>query len=655
MSTTSIPGVELVWKPGRTDLERSRILAFARHVGCDDLPALRTWAHEHPDLFWASVASWLQLEWQRTPTAAFDQFDTPHETKWFVGGALNIADNAVDRWIRAGRGDDVALLWELDDESQGSWTFSELSAEVDRVGHGLLAAGIGFGDRVGIQLPMVREAVVAQLACAKIGAISIPVFSGFGAAAVVDRLKIGGAKAHIVANGFHRRGKEVRVGRDLADSLAEVDTLTATVVVPLICENDRPALPNEISWDGLGRSAVGVALTPAECPTDHALFIAFTSGTTGAPKGIVLGHAGFAVKAGSDAAFSFDVGPGDVATWITDPGWIMSPIVVLGGLIAGSSVALYAGTPDWPHADRIWSMVRSLGVTMMGISPTLVRSLMGVDNGLIDVGGLRVLASSGEAWTPDAYEWLHVQAGRRQIPIINYSGGTEVSGAILSNTTAEPIHPCGFAAPLPGMGADIVDADGRGIDRGIGELALRRPSPGMPLTIWGSHERYFRTYWDRWPGVWHHGDWVEVDECGIWFIRGRSDDTLKIAGKRLGPAEVESIVNANSRVIESAAVGVADDIKGEALVVFARVAEGLTSGGDELVAEELRRQISEDIGRQLGKPLTPRSVHLVHVLPKTRSGKILRRMIKAVYAGDNSGDTSSLDDPAALDAIRVLQ
>jgi acetyl-CoA synthetase len=300
-------------------------------------------------------------------------------------------------------------------------------------------------------------------------------------------------------------------------------------------------------------------------------------------------------------------------------------------------------------------MVRSLGVTMMGISPTLVRSLMGVDNGLIDVGGLRVLASSGEAWTPDAYEWLHVQAGRRQIPIINYSGGTEVSGAILSNTTAEPIHPCGFAAPLPGMGADIVDADGRGIDRGIGELALRRPSPGMPLTIWGSHERYFRTYWDRWPGVWHHGDWVEVDECGIWFIRGRSDDTLKIAGKRLGPAEVESIVNANSRVIESAAVGVADDIKGEALVVFARVAEGLTSGGDELVAEELRRQISEDIGRQLGKPLTPRSVHLVHVLPKTRSGKILRRMIKAVYAGDNSGDTSSLDDPAALDAIRVLQ
>lgn len=655
MSTTSLPGVDLVWKPGRVELERSRILAFARHVGCDDLPTLRRWAHDQPAAFWRSVASWLQLEWQRTPTAILDQLDTPHETKWFVGGALNVADQAVDRWIRAGRGDDVALLWELDDASRGSWTFSELAAEVDRVSHGLLLAGIGFGDRVGIQLPMVRESVVAQLACAKIGAVSIPIFSGFGAAAVVDRLKIGAAKAHIVANGFTRRGKEVRVSHDLADALAGVDTLVATIVVPLLTEADEPELPKQVSWAALGRQSHGEALTPAECPADHPLFIAFTSGTTGAPKGIVLSHAGFAVKAGSDAAFSFDIGPGDVATWITDPGWIMSPIVVLGGLITGSSVALYAGTPDWPNADRIWAMVRSLGVTMMGISPTLIRTLIGADHAKpIDAGGLRVLASSGEAWTPDAYEWLYEYAGRGRIPIINYSGGTEVSGAILSNTTAEPIHPCGFAAPLPGMGADVVDADGIGIERGIGELALRRPSPGMPLTIWGNHQRYFETYWNRWPGVWHHGDWVEVDAEGIWFIRGRSDDTLKIAGKRLGPAEVESIVNADSRVLESAAVGVADDIKGEALVVFACVAETLMSG-DATVAEELRHQIAADIGRQLGKPLTPKRVHLVRALPKTRSGKILRRVIKAVYSGDDSGDTSSLDDPAALEAIRALR
>lgn len=657
MSTTSIPGTDLVWKPGQREMERSRIMAFARHVGCPDLSALREWAHHEPGQFWGDVAGWLQLDWQRSPTKVFDQFHTPHETKWFVGGALNVTDNAVDRWIRAGRGDDTALLWELDDASRGSWTFSELSAEIDRVGHGLIAAGIGFGDRVGIQLPMVREAVVAQLACAKIGAVSIPVFSGFGPAAVVDRLKIGGAKAHIVANGFHRRGKEVCLGQDLARSLTQVETLAATIVVPLTTEGTRPPLPGELSWDELGKASAGVGLDPAECPADHPFIIAFTSGTTGAPKGIVLGHAGFAVKAGSDAAFSFDIGPGDIATWITDPGWIMSPIIVLGGLITGSSVALYAGTPDWPHADRIWAMVRSLGVTMMGVSPTLIRTLMGADDELIDTGGLRVLASSGEAWTPDAYEWLYVCAGRRQIPIINYSGGTEVSGAILSNTTAEEIHPCGFAAPLPGMGADIVDADGHSIERGIGELALRCPSPGMPLTIWGNHDRYYRTYWDRWPTVWHHGDWVEVDAAGVWFVRGRSDDTLKIAGKRLGPAEVESVVNADPRVIESAAIGIPDQIKGEALVVFARVSatERLGHDGDIVVAQEIQNQISAEVARQLGKPLTPKRVHLVHVLPKTRSGKILRRVIKATYLGDSSGDMSSLEDPAAVDVIRALR
>lgn len=655
MSTASLPGVDLVWEPGRAEHQRSRILAFARQVGCADLPSLRAWAHDQPGQFWGEVASWLHLEWQRTPTAVHSALDAPHETRWFVDGALNIADNAVDRWIRAGRGGDVALLWELDDTSRGSWTFAELSAEIDRVGHGLLAAGIGFGDRVGIQLPMVREAVVAQLACAKIGAVSIPVFSGFGAAAVVDRLKIGAAKAHIVSNGFQRRGKDVRVGGDLVEALEGVATLTTTIVVPLIPESDRPALPNEISWEKLGLDSQNAVLKPVECPADHPLFIAFTSGTTGAPKGIVLGHAGFAVKAGSDAAFSFDIGPGDVATWITDPGWVMSPIVVLGGLVAGSSVALYAGTPDWPDSDRIWAMVRSLGVTMMGISPTLVRTLMGADDhGPIDTGGLRVLASSGEAWTPDAYEWLYDRAGERRIPIINYSGGTEVSGAILSNTTAEPIHPCGFAAPLPGMGADVVDVDGKTLSRGIGELALRRPSPGMPLTIWGDHDRYFQTYWSRWPAIWYHGDWVEVDAVGIWYIRGRSDDTLKIAGKRVGPAEVEAVANADPRVIESAAIGVVDDIKGEALVVFARVSE-LPMGSDPAADNELCQRISSEIGRQLGKPLMPKQVHLVEALPKTRSGKILRRLIKAVYSGDSSGDTSSLDDPSALDEIRALR
>ncbi|MCZ4590182.1 AMP-binding protein [Rhodococcus opacus] len=653
MTTIPLSDIDdLVWQPGRLELDRSRILAFARQAGCADVDELGAAANEDPGWFWGCVADWLQLEWQREPTAVFDQLDAPHETKWFPGGALNVTDNAVDRWIRAGRGNDTALSWELEDGARGWWSFSQLSREIDRVARGLIDAGIGFGDTVGIQLPMVREAAVAQLACAKIGAISVPIFSGFGTAAVVDRLRIAGAKAHIMSNGFHRRGREVAIPADLPTALADLGTLTTTIVVPLLAHTVPVDLPGPVHWDELGLGTTEEPVAAAECPTDHPMLIAFTSGTTGAPKGVVLGHAGFAVKAGSDAAFSFDIGPGDVSTWITDPGWIMSPIIVLGGLIAGSAVALYAGTPDWPDTDRIWNMVRELGVTMMGVSPTLIRSLMDKDTHPevpIDTGLLRVLASSGEAWTPDAYEWLYSRVGGGHIPIINYSGGTEVSGAILSNTTAQPIHPCGFAGPLPGMGADIVDSDGRSLARGLGELALRQPSPGMPLTFWANPDRYYSTYWNRWDGTWYHGDWVEVDDNDIWYVRGRSDDTLKIAGKRLGPAEVESVVNGVDQVVESAAIGVPDDIKGEALVVFARVAEAKQGEHAELPAT-----IAAEVGRQLGKPLTPKQVHIVDSLPRTRSGKILRRVIRAVYLGNPSGDTSSLDDPAALDLIRDL-
>ncbi|MGW4340077.1 AMP-binding protein [Rhodococcus koreensis] len=653
MTTSPLSEVDdLVWQPGRLELDRSRILAFAGHVGCADIDELSAAANEDPGWFWGEVADWLQLEWQREPVSIFDQLEIPHTTKWFPGGALNITDNAVDRWIRAGRGKDTALSWELEDGTRGRWTFAQLSREIDRVARGLIDAGIGFGDTVGIQLPMVREAAVAQLACAKIGAISIPIFSGFGTSAVIDRLRIAGAKAHIMSNGFFRRGKEVAVSADLPAALAALDTLSTTIVVPLLAHTPPVDLPGRLDWDELGIGSTEESLAAAECPTDHPMVIAFTSGTTGAPKGVVLGHAGFAVKAGSDAAFSFDIGPGDVSTWITDPGWIMSPIIVLGGLIAGSAVTLYAGTPDWPDTDRIWAMVRDLGVTMMGVSPTLVRSLMDKDTDPelpLDTGQLRVLASSGEAWTPDAYEWLYSRVGGCRIPIINYSGGTEVSGAILSNTTSQPIHPCGFAGPLPGMGADIVDTDGISLGRGLGELALRRPSPGMPLTFWGNPDRYYSTYWNRWTGTWYHGDWVEVDDNDIWFVRGRSDDTLKIAGKRLGPAEVESVVNCIDQVVESAAIGIPDTIKGEALVVFARVTDARRSENADLPGV-----IAAEVGRQLGKPLTPKQVHIVDSLPRTRSGKILRRVIRAVYLGNPSGDTSSLDDPTALDLIRNL-
>ncbi|MGO4385115.1 AMP-binding protein [Specibacter sp. RAF43] len=638
---------DTVWRPGHAELDRSRILAFASWAGCATLPELNARADADPEWFWGSVATWLGLDWISAPESVADQLSEPHTTRWFTGGQFNITDNAVNRWIRAGRGNHTALLWEDEDGSRGQWSFSELDREIDRVCRGLLAAGIGVGDTVGIQLPMVREAAVAQLACAKIGAISVPIFSGYGATAVGDRLRIAGAVAHIVANGFDRRGKVVNVRDEAAKALEAAATVKVTIVVNLAPGLNHPQLPGEVRWEDLGAGDTYETVEAAALPSDHPLFIAFTSGTTGAPKGVVLSQAGFAVKAGSDAAFSFDIGERDTAMWITDPGWIMSPITVLGGLIAGSSVALYGGSPDYPHPGRMWDVVRSLGVTMLGISPTLVRSLMSQDTGgTIDLGALRVIASSGEAWTPDAYDWVFERVTGSSLPIINYSGGTEVSGAILSNLTALPIHPCGFAGPLPGMGARVVHDDGRAMDCGLGELALSRPSPGMPVTFWGAPGRYFNTYWDRWPGTWFHGDWAEITDQGVWYIRGRSDDTLKIAGKRLGPAEVEAVVNALPMILESAAIGVPDAIKGESLVVFARVASA-----DLVNAHDIAYAVERAVASALGKPLKPKKIHVVDTLPRTRSGKILRRVIRSVYLGNPPGDTSSMEDPSALIAI----
>jgi acetyl-CoA synthetase len=639
-----------VWRPGPDELRRSRLAAFCRELGYADPTALDAAARRDPAWFWQAVTDWLDLDWQTAPAATVDQLEVGHQSHWFPGGSLNLADNAVDRWVRRGRGDQPARVWEREDGSRGTFTFAELAAQVDRVGHGLLALGVRFGDRVGIQLPMVAEAAVTALACAKIGAIAVPVFSGFGPTAVADRLRLAGASVHVVADGFTRRGRVIPLRATVAEALAAAPSVQRTIVVPLAGQPvSGPALPGEIGWaDLLASAGPATPLPAAVCPTDHPLFIAFTSGTTGAPKGVVLGHAGFAVKAASDVAFCFDIGAGDVATWITDPGWIMSPIIVYGGLLVGATVALYDGAVDHPGPDRLWALVRELGITMLGVSPTLVRSLMtaGPLDQAPDLGPLRVLASSGEPWTPDAFSWLFDRVTGGRLPVINYSGGTEVSGAIVSNTTITPIHACGFAGPVPGMAADVVDDAADPIGRGIGELVLRAPSPGMPLGFWGAPGRYQATYWARWDNVWCHGDWVEIDADGVWFIRGRSDDTIKVAGKRLGPAEVESVVNGFPAVTESAAIGVPDPVKGQAVVVFARLDPGAST--DE---QALRDEIVAALTAQLGKPLKPKAVHFVDALPHTRSGKILRRVVRAVHLGEDVG-TAAVDEAAALDAVR---
>jgi acetyl-CoA synthetase len=486
---------------------------------------------------------------------------------------------------------------------------------------------------------MVPAAVSTTLACARVGAVVVPLFSGFGLAGSAERIADACARVHVVSASYTRRGRRIDA---LADAVALRQRVGSTLETTIVAGLDPAA----------GRRAQGIVGLDAldgdddrivDLPADHPLMLAYTSGTTGRPKGVVLTHAGFAAKAGSDAAWCFDLQPGEVASWITDPGWVMFPITVLGGLVAGAGQALFDGTIDWPDSQALWRFVDTHGVTMLGVSPTLVRTLMSATDGrpAVTPATLRTFASSGEPWTPEAFAWLFEQAGAMRVPVINYSGGTEVSGAILANTTIQPIRAGGFAGPLPGMGADVVDDSGKPVTGTVGELVLSDHSPGMTRGFWGDLERYRATYWSRWPDLWWHGDWARRESDGTWFILGRSDDTLKIAGKRVGPAEVEAIADLHPGVLESAAIGVPDPVKGEALVLV--VCPNAAGAGCEL-ADQLERSL----GEALGHAFRPRRVVLVQRLPKTRSGKIMRRLVRAAYLGEDVGDASALERPWSL-------
>jgi acetyl-CoA synthetase len=388
--------------------------------------------------------------------------------------------------------------------------------------------------------------------------------------------------------------------------------------------------------------------TGAEDP----LMIIYTSGTTGRPKGAVHTHCGFPIKAAQDIAQCLDVQAADTMFWVTDMGWMMGPWEVFGMTLLGGTMVIYDGALDYPGPDRLWSLVERHHVSVLGVSPTLIRALMRHGEEPVrrhDLSSLRVMASTGEPWNPESWRWLFETAGGGRIPIINYSGGTEVSGGLVSGNVLTPIKPCSFAGPPPGIAADVVDDQGRPIRNQVGELVVRAPWLGMTRGFWRDPDRYEQTYWSRFPGVWVHGDWAAIDDDGLWYILGRSDDTIKIAGKRLGPAEVESILVEHPGVLEAAAIGVPDAAKGQALVCFCVLRP------DQTASATLANDLQAMVASRLGKPLRPAAVEFVAELPKTRNAKVMRRVIKSAYLDQDPGDLSSLENPHAVAEIRGVR
>ncbi len=633
-----------VWFPG--DPAATNLGAFMAAEGIADFAALRARSVDEPEWFWDAVVRFLDVPFATPYTSVLDTGRGPEWATWFNGGRMNVAELCVDRHAAA-RPDGPALVWEGEDGEVRRWTWAELRAEADGLAALLAERGVGEGDRVGIFLPMLPETVAALFGIMKVGAIFLPLFSGYGAPAVVDRLVDAGAKALITADGTIRRGKVVDMGTVAARAAASVPTLETVVVVRRLGAAAAAAgivPPGSLDWPAPAAEPFPTRMVDSE----HTLFIAYTSGTTGRPKGTVAAHAGFGVKVAEEAAFQFDMRPDDTLFWLTDMGWIMGPWEVVATLANGATIALFDGAPDWPGPDRLWAYLERHRVTMVGLSPTFIRALMPGGEEPVrahDLSALRVLASTGEPWNLDPWYWYFDVVGGGRCPIINVSGGTEVGACFLTPHPVEPIKPMSLGGPGLGMAMDVYGDDGQPVRGKVGELVCTKPWPGMTRGLYNDPERYLETYWSRWPGVWVHGDWASVDEDGAWFLHGRSDDTIKLAGKRLGPAEVESALVSHPLVVEAAAVGVPHDVKGEALWCFVVLVPGADG------TDALRAELTDLVGEQLGHPFRPSSVRFTAALPKTRNAKVLRRAVRAVALGQDPGDLSSLEDPAALAAI----
>jgi acetyl-CoA synthetase len=640
-------GQPVVWQPSDDTIRRSRLKRFMDRHGLETFDALMTRSTEDIGWFWEAVFEDLSIEFYEPYEQVVDLSSGIEWPRWCVGGRLNIVHNCVDKWMGTPTEGQLAIRWEDEQGTVRRMTYGQLQREVNRVAAGLRAAGLGKGDVIGLYMPMIPEIVVALLAIAKIGAVILPLFSGFGAGALTTRLTDAGAKALFTADGMARRGRRIPMKPQVDEALAACPEVRTVIVFPRLDSDAGMTAGRDLWWDDL------VAGQPSESPTERTaaedlLMLIYTSGTTGRPKGAVHTHCGFPLKAAQDMAHGFDVQQFDTLSWMTDMGWMMGPWMVYGVLILGATMFFYDGAPDTPDVDQVWALLERHGVTCFGTAPTFIRAIMQHGDEPVlrhDLSALRILGSTGEAWNPEPWHWFFDTVGGGRLPIINYSGGTEISGGILMGNLLRPLKPCGFSAAPPGMAVDVVDESGHPVRGAVGELVVRQPWIGMTRGFWRDRERYLQTYWSRFPSVWVHGDFAAIDEDGQWFILGRSDDTIKVGGKRVGPAEVESVLVSHAQVTEAAAIGVPHDIKGEVVVVF------VVLQPDVDPSDGLRDELKFLVTREMGKPLAPQDVRYVTDIPKTRNAKVMRRVIRAAYLGEPAGDLSALVNPEAVGEI----
>lgn len=635
-----------IWYPPKKLVEKSNVKKFMDKHGIKDYKDLIKRSTEDIEWFWDVAIKELNVEWFEKYKKVLDASEVQW-AKWFIEGKINITHNCLDKHAKSWRKNKVAFIWVGENGEEKRYSYWDLHFEVNRFANALKKLGVKKGDTVGLCIPMLPETVISLFAILKIGAIVVPIFSGYSPAAVSTRLKDAKSKILITADGYYRRGRVVRL-KEMADEAVKAAENVEKVI---ICKRMDIEVPlkdgRDIWWHEL------VAKQPSKCESEKMdseapALLLYTSGTTAKPKGTVISQTGALLQSSKEIYFNLDLKEDDVFFWITDIGWMMGPWQIIGVQHLGGTHLIFEGVPDHPKPDRLWSMIEKLGVTALGGSATVFRMLKKYGNEYVeahDLSNLRMLGNTGETIDPTTWLWLHKTVGGERCPIINLSGGTEIFGCFLLPLPVMPLKPSTLGGPGLGMDIDVFNEEGKPVRGEVGYLVCKKPAPSMTRGFWKEPERYIETYWSRWPNVWYHGDWASIDEDGFWFLHGRADDVIKVAGKRIGPAEIESILNQHLAVYESACIGVPHEVKGEEVTCLVVLKPGYEP------SQELRDELVGEVVKYMGKPFRPRDVSFVGDLPRTRSGKILRRLMRAVLLGKELGDTSALENPKALEEI----
>ncbi|MCC7508635.1 MAG: AMP-binding protein [Planctomycetes bacterium] len=661
---------EFVWTPSPEVIENANITRLMRRLGIEIDPRRPEQVARHardfvrrtqdaPAGFWDAALRDMDVAWFKPYDRTLDTSRGNAWADWFIGGETNIALNCVDRHAKGPKASQPALIAETEDGLVGQFTFAELATEVGKVANALKACGVGRGDTVACYMPMVAEVVFAMLATQKIGAIFIPVFSGYAPPALRERLEDAEVKVLFTADGSLRRGLPFSIKEQADKALAGLDCVKHVIVLRRLGGDVGPpekardfACPMTAGRDLFWRDVVCTQSPECETlplPSLTPALMLYTSGTTGKPKGTVHTHAGCMAQMGKELLYNFDVKDGDRFWWFSDIGWMMGPWEIIGCFMHGITLVIFEGAPNYPEPDRLWASVERHQATHLGISPTAIRMLMRAGDEWVDkhaMSSLRVLGSTGEPWDPESYLWYFDKVGKGKLPIINISGGTDIVGCFMAPLPIMPLKACTLQSPGLGMDIDVFNEAGKSVVDEVGYLVCKKPAPSMTRGLWKNEEKYLETYWSKFPETWNHGDWAKVDKDGDWFLYGRADDTMKIAGRRVGPGEIESALIDHDAVSEAAAIGVPDELKGTEVVCFVVLHKQFKP------TEELRKELVQAVVNTLGKVDRPKAVLFVEDLPKTRSAKILRRLIQKKYLGHtNLGDLSSVANPEALEAI----